>query len=104
MLNADQNDQQSCGTCGHARLDHIYEEGPCRPGFACPSRCEAFAVSDWPFGRFSLGWLFGWPELMDTARRRAAETGRRQSVRRDGSTWVVSSKVCPPSKPRRASC
>jgi hypothetical protein len=25
--------------CGHAKKDHIYEEGACRPGFACPCNC-----------------------------------------------------------------
>lgn len=28
--------------CGHARIDHIYEEGPCRPGFVCAKKCESF--------------------------------------------------------------
>lgn len=29
-------------TCGHDRRHHIYEIGPCRPGFRCPSTCNAF--------------------------------------------------------------
>lgn len=25
--------------CGHAKHDHIYEEGACRPGFLCANEC-----------------------------------------------------------------
>jgi hypothetical protein len=28
--------------CGHKRGDHIYEEGACRPGFACADECGGF--------------------------------------------------------------
>lgn len=28
--------------CGHAKKDHIYHEGACRPGFVCPEECEYF--------------------------------------------------------------
>lgn len=31
-----------CLTCGHHQYDHIYGEGACRPGFACPSACTRF--------------------------------------------------------------
>lgn len=29
-------------TCGHARLQHIYGDGACRPGYECAFRCENF--------------------------------------------------------------
>jgi len=32
--------------CGHRRIEHIYAEGACRPGFACPSGCVEFASRD----------------------------------------------------------
>lgn len=35
-----------CQTCGHAKRDHIYEEGACRPGFVCPAACTAYAPPD----------------------------------------------------------
>lgn len=28
--------------CGHERIQHIYEEGACRPGFVCEKKCEQF--------------------------------------------------------------
>lgn len=33
-----------CKNCGHGRADHIYEEGACRPGFECPSRCKEYVA------------------------------------------------------------
>lgn len=36
------NDLSPCLSCGHNKTHHIYNEGACRPGFACPSNCEAF--------------------------------------------------------------
>lgn len=32
----------TCLTCGHLQSQHIYEEGECRPGFVCESKCEKF--------------------------------------------------------------
>lgn len=32
-------------TCGHRKRDHIYEEGACRPGIVCESKCEQFTDS-----------------------------------------------------------
>ncbi len=37
QLNAD-----DCGRCGHARYQHIYCEGACRPGFECEAHCDKF--------------------------------------------------------------
>ena len=31
-----------CTRCAHERKDHIYDEGPCRPGFVCEAKCGAF--------------------------------------------------------------
>jgi len=28
--------------CGHQRNQHIYDSGPCRPGFACDEACTLF--------------------------------------------------------------
>lgn len=37
--------------CGHRRLQHIREDGPCRPGYACDFSCQQFipaeATSSW---------------------------------------------------------
>ena len=33
--------QDKC-ECGHARSQHVYERGACRPGFVCSSRCPEF--------------------------------------------------------------
>ena len=33
---------EPCLSCGHDKRQHIYGDGACRPGFACPSHCEAF--------------------------------------------------------------
>lgn len=34
-----------CTTCTHAKRDHIYEIGACRPGFVCPVGCRAYAAA-----------------------------------------------------------
>ena len=31
--------------CGHTKRQHIYEEGACRPGFVCESKCEHFSAA-----------------------------------------------------------
>lgn len=36
-----------CNGCGHAKRQHIYEEGACRPGFVCP--CPEYRVRIDPF-------------------------------------------------------
>jgi hypothetical protein len=33
---------EPCAKCGHDKTHHIYNEGPCRPGFVCEKDCEAF--------------------------------------------------------------
>lgn len=37
------NSDQLC-TCGHYRKHHIYEEGACRPGFECQTKCDQFKL------------------------------------------------------------
>lgn len=32
--------------CGHARIQHIYEVGACRPGFVCEVGCSGFQDPD----------------------------------------------------------
>lgn len=32
--------KKNCAACGHPKIAHIYEEGACRPGFACS--CQKF--------------------------------------------------------------
>ena len=32
--------------CGHARMDHIYLTGACRPGFLCLSECKSFHIAE----------------------------------------------------------
>lgn len=36
---------QALCRCGHVRGHHIYDEGACRPGFACPMGCQAFVAA-----------------------------------------------------------
>lgn len=36
------NEEMSDCRCGHAKKDHIYEEGSCRPGFVCEWRCDKY--------------------------------------------------------------
>lgn len=36
----------TCATCGHGKRHHIYEEGACRPGFACEAGCTQFVAVD----------------------------------------------------------
>jgi hypothetical protein len=36
--------EASTCACGHAQIDHIYEEGACRPGFVCEAGCTLY----WP--------------------------------------------------------
>jgi len=33
---------RKCLTCGHEKNQHLYDDGPCRPGFICPSKCELY--------------------------------------------------------------
>lgn len=33
---------EPCANCGHEKRNHIYEDGPCRPGFVCPYECKKF--------------------------------------------------------------
>lgn len=58
-----------CTTCGHTRANHIYEDGPCRPGFPCDKACNGFtpktrAPAMTPLAQTVLaiieeGWHFG---------------------------------------------
>ena len=36
-------ESDQCANCGHNRSEHIYENGACRPGYVCFSRCNKFA-------------------------------------------------------------
>lgn len=38
--------QSAVCLCGHAKRDHIYEEGACRPGFICRARCSQFTGNE----------------------------------------------------------
>jgi len=33
-----------CVNCGHRANQHIYDDGPCRPGWVCESNCELFVA------------------------------------------------------------
>ena len=54
--------------CGHAKSDHIHEEGACRPGFVCPSGCHAFATAVPPAFMHPLYWRMVCEALADGAR------------------------------------
>jgi len=45
-LEAPKPDATDMCTCGHLRGHHIYEEGACRPGFACPRGCDLFVLDE----------------------------------------------------------
>ena len=36
------NVSESVCLCGHRKIDHIYEEGACRPGHVCALSCDEF--------------------------------------------------------------
>lgn len=36
------NVSESVCLCGHRKIDHIYEEGACRPGYVCALSCDEF--------------------------------------------------------------
>lgn len=40
----DESEPSDLCVCGHKRIEHIYEEGACRPGFVCATSCEKFKL------------------------------------------------------------
>jgi len=51
--------------CGHPKSAHVYEEGPCRPGFRCGHKCEKYQPNQEENGEIKPDY---WAELVEISR------------------------------------
>ena len=42
IVAAKEKDPNERCECGHKRIEHVYEEGACRPGYKCADQCIRF--------------------------------------------------------------
>jgi len=52
------NNSSDLCRCGHTRLQHIHEEGACRPGFVCDKACDQYQDRAWKRIRDALVSVF----------------------------------------------